>query len=205
MLKAVLWDADGVLQQVPGGWRPLLNDLIGPERTDAFLTSLWPTAMEAMRGRGDILVALDELFERQGLLDVAPRIREVWGTFDRFDDTRDLVAEVRRTGIGCHLATNQDPLRASYMRERLGYGDLMDRSFYSCDVGAAKPDPEFFERVLEALALPADEVAFVDDHADNVATARAVGLQAVHWHHDEGLPTLRAALRELGVELPETQ
>lgn len=200
-IKAVLWDADGVLQEVPGGWRPLLNEAIGPDRTEALLAEVWPVAKEAMCGRGDLVAELDRLLVAQGLSDAADRIKEVWGTFTRFDDTRALVARLRASGVGCHLATNQDPLRADYMRRRLGYDDVMDSCFYSCDVGAAKPSGRYFTQVLAALDLRADQVAFVDDTEVNVVAAGKLGIASVHWHHREGLPALVQALRGLGLDV----
>jgi FMN phosphatase YigB (HAD superfamily) len=45
----------------------------------------------------------------------------------------------------------------------------------------SKPDPEFFVRVAEALALPPSRVAYVGDRLDNdVLPALAAGMVAVH-------------------------
>lgn len=200
-IRAVLWDADGVLQEVPGGWRALLTDAIGAERTHALLTDVWPSAREAMSGRGDLVTELGRLLEEHGLTGSADRVREVWGTFDRFDDSRALVGEVRDLGVGCHLATNQDPLRAAYMRERLAYDDLMDSCYYSCDLGTAKPEADFFARIAADLELAFDELAFVDDLAENVETARGLGVHAIHWHHRDGVAVLREHLSSLGLAL----
>lgn len=46
--------------------------------------------------------------------------------------------------------------------------------------GVRKPEPAFFARVLDVLALPAHEVAYVGDRRDNdVAPAAASGMRAV--------------------------
>ncbi|GAB3655402.1 hypothetical protein GCM10027596_08370 [Nocardioides korecus] len=76
------------------------------------------------------------------------------------------------------------------MREQMGYADLLDRSYYSCDLGLAKPDPAYFTHVLTDLDLPADRVAFVDDRLPNVEGAASIGIHAVHWHHTDGLGAL---------------
>lgn len=75
-------------------------------------------------------------------------------------------------------------------------GDRFDRVLASCHLGARKPDPDFFERLLDALGLPGAEVAFVDDRERNVASARGMGL-AVHRY--EGVAGVRRFLRGLGV------
>ena len=47
--------------------------------------------------------------------------------------------------------------------------------------GVEKPIPEFFERLLDELGLPPNEVAYVGDRVDNdVDPARAAGMVAVH-------------------------
>jgi putative hydrolase of the HAD superfamily len=100
-----------------------------------------------------------------------------------------------------HLGTNQQAGRAAYMRDELGYDDLFDESFYSCELGAAKPDPAFFCRVLDRLGAAAPEVLFVDDNEANVVAARECGLAAEHWHLDEGVDLLRDRLAGHGLTL----
>jgi HAD superfamily hydrolase (TIGR01509 family) len=47
--------------------------------------------------------------------------------------------------------------------------------------GVAKPEREFFARVIATTGLPAEEVAYVGDRVDNdVRPARAAGMFAVH-------------------------
>jgi putative hydrolase of the HAD superfamily len=93
-------------------------------------------------------------------------------------DMLHVVAALRQRGVGCHLATNQEPLRAAYMSEQLGYRQLFDREFYSCRLGAAKPDAAYFRTLLDRLELPPEAALFLDDNEANVASARAIGLHA---------------------------
>ena len=50
-----------------------------------------------------------------------------------------------------------------------------DRILLSHALGATKPDPEIYRRAADVLGVPADQIAFVDDRADNVAGATAAG------------------------------
>ena len=95
-----------------------------------------------------------------------------------------IIAELRARGIYCALATNQNACRARYMSEHLGYATTFDHAFYSCAIGFTKPDPRFFRTVLERLRLPPYHVLFIDDREENVAAARACGMEgmgAVMW------------------------
>lgn len=124
----------------------------------------------------------------------------LWGTIARDEGTLDLAAAIGRSGLTLHLATKQHARRAELMQRTLGYEDVMDGGFYSCELGVAKPDPAFFGRVLEHLGNPDPAtVALVDDSLRNVESAARVGLRAVHWHLDEGLDLLRSRLAEHGI------
>jgi FMN phosphatase YigB (HAD superfamily) len=47
--------------------------------------------------------------------------------------------------------------------------------------GVSKPDPRFFERVADALGVPAADIAYVGDRVDNdVVPAKQAGMLAVH-------------------------
>lgn len=61
----------------------------------------------------------------------------------------------------------------------------------SCDIGLAKPDPRAYEVAVDAMGGGAKNTLFIDDRTDNLAGARAVGLQT---HLFESLDGLRAVL-----------
>jgi putative hydrolase of the HAD superfamily len=51
--------------------------------------------------------------------------------------------------------------------------------FYSSSIGLRKPDAAAFDHVVKAMGVPASRVVFFDDLADNVKSARALGIKAV--------------------------
>ncbi len=51
--------------------------------------------------------------------------------------------------------------------------------FLSSSIGLRKPDAAAFDHVVKAIGVPAERIVFFDDLAENVAGARAVGLNAV--------------------------
>jgi len=50
---------------------------------------------------------------------------------------------------------------------------------FSCQLKHAKPDPECYNRALARLGASAEDVIFIDDRAENVAAAAALGLRPV--------------------------
>ena len=200
-VAAVLWDADGVLQQVPASWFELLGQALGDEESLALLDLLLPQMEDAARGTVAMTEQLPAALEMRGLAEHTDQVSEVWGTIEPLEATRSFVRQLRSAGFGCHLATNQDDLRTSYMRARMGYDDLLDRCFYSCELGSAKPDEEFFHRVATELEVELSELVFVDDTLENVHAAHGCGLPAFYWHHRDGVDALRERLSAFGVEV----
>jgi FMN phosphatase YigB (HAD superfamily) len=56
---------------------------------------------------------------------------------------------------------------------------IFDRVFVSCDLGMQKPELRFFNHILDAIGLPADQVVLLDDDTDNVLAALSLGFQDV--------------------------
>jgi putative hydrolase of the HAD superfamily len=52
--------------------------------------------------------------------------------------------------------------------------------FISSTIGLRKPDPAAFAHVVQEIGVPARRILFFDDVAENIAGAKAVGLQTVH-------------------------
>jgi putative hydrolase of the HAD superfamily len=198
-IEHVLLDADGVLQDLPGGWfegvRPWLGD-----RAEAFMRASWSDEEPCLRGEGDFLVHLENQLRAW---DVEVPVREVfeavWHSIELVPSSIELVHRLRAAGYGVHLGTNQEQHRGAYMRTELGYDDLFDVSCYSHELGVTKSDPRYFELAVERIGTEPATVVFVDDVLGNVENARSVGLAAVHWTFLDGLDVLEAALAEHGV------
>ena len=203
LVSTVLFDCDGVLQEIAGGRSARFEHLVGDEADELedLIGQAQLPAQFDLRGFHDVVAGLVEL---KGW-DVDPGdIVDVHVDIEVHDGGgHEVAAELRRAGVRVGIATNQHRRRAEHMRTDLGYEDLFDASFYSCDLGYAKPDPRFFSSIVEQLDQPAHEVAFIDDRLYHVESARSVGLRAVHWHHEEGIDRLRALLGELGLPIAQ--
>lgn len=200
-VRAVLWDADGVLQHLPAGWEASMRPVVGHlvDDVEAFLAEAFAAERPALTGEARWLEVLPELLERWGIADSYDDALRVWLTIEPVAETRELVASLRDAGVHCFLATNQDEHRGRHMHENLGYAELFDDTFYSYELGVAKPDPSYFRAVLDRLGMPAGDVLFVDDNPANVASAREVGLRAEQWHVTDGIELLRENLRGHGL------
>jgi putative hydrolase of the HAD superfamily len=72
--------------------------------------------------------------------------------------------------------------------KRIGLAHYFERSLGARDVGALKPDPLLFHKVIEGTGLKPQQVVYVgDDPALDVVGARAAGMLPV-WINREALP-----------------
>jgi putative hydrolase of the HAD superfamily len=117
-----------------------------------------------------------------------------------YDDVMEAVQSLRHSGAACYLATNQQANRARHMSEVMGYRSLFDGEFYSCYLGVAKPDVEYFAAILRGLRLPGQSVLFLDDVEVNVAAAREAGLLAAVYDGASGVSALRRLLIDCGLD-----
>nr|WP_277626340.1 HAD-IA family hydrolase [Arsenicicoccus piscis] len=186
------------MQRPHGDWAAHLRGIGRSGFLEAIIAAERPT----LRGDGDFREVLAQVLADRGrpASDV-PRALLAWERIDVDPAALEVVAAVRANGVACHLATNQMNHRRDVMRG-LGYDELFDELYFSCELGEAKPDPAYFELILDRLGLTPDQVAFVDDNAPNVETARALGIRSIHHDPTSGARTLRAEMRDLGVLPP---
>jgi putative hydrolase of the HAD superfamily len=77
------------------------------------------------------------------------------------------------------------------------FEDVFDAMTISAEVGVMKPDARIYRKALETLDVAPAESVFLDDFPDNVAGARAVGMQAIHFKQvDQALAELKKVLAD---------
>jgi len=58
--------------------------------------------------------------------------------------------------------------------------DLFTNAFYSHEIGMRKPDDEIFQFLIEQLCCSPDQIVFIDDLEDNIASADRSGIKTIH-------------------------
>ncbi|GAA0616394.1 HAD-IA family hydrolase [Sporichthya brevicatena] len=200
-IAAVVFDLGGVLTPPVFGPLDELNDSLGlPEGT---LRSFF---------RGDEVFAQVERGEvsfRDFLKSVGTRVQAAHGL--RLD-LRALAAAVEAPGhlepamVDLVRRLHGDGLRLGLLtnnaKESVVWRETLPRECFdvvvdSSEVGLRKPDPRIYALALERLGLPADQVLYVDDFAENLPPAADLGMRT--WSFD-GRDRLDAFLR--GVVTP---
>jgi putative hydrolase of the HAD superfamily len=178
-IKAILFDADGVIQRSSPVRRSLWAQLLGgPDSVDAFLGEVFDAERACYVGDGNFERRLGDLIDRWNCTGDLGAALEAWIAIEVDRRMFEVIAMLRASGHRCYLASNQEPYRARYMSETLLYQAAFDGEFYSCTVGHAKPAPAYFRAILDALAVLPEDTLFIDDLSTNVEAARRVGLRA---------------------------
>ena len=78
-----------------------------------------------------------------------------------------------------------------YVRDlqlRFGYhefDELFNKSYFSFAEHMEKPDPRFFELILDHEGLLPEETLFIDDTEANIKVAKSLGINTYHIRRDE--------------------
>ena len=78
-----------------------------------------------------------------------------------------------------------------YIRDlqlRFGYNEfdeLFNKSYFSFAEHLEKPDPRFFELILDHEGLLPEETLFIDDTAANIEVAKSLGIRTYHISREE--------------------
>ena len=179
MYKNIVFDFGGVM--VDFDPREYLVDLFGNHAIEdevfalTFGSEEWQlldagliTRREANQRMLDRAKAAGRGFEVQGVLDdwmhiLRPRRR-----------MQTLVSKLKAHGYCVYYLSNVPEDVLALLMER-DFKGLFDGGVASCEVKINKPDPRIYQALLDKYKLRADECIFIDDRADNVRAASALG------------------------------
>jgi len=109
--------------------------------------------------------------------------------------TVDLAAGLAAAGHRLALLSNA-PEDVALAVPELPMAGHFQHLLFSCFLKTAKPDADCFRAALSVLGAQAASVVFLDDRADNVAAAAALGIRSLQF---TGAAAARAWLAGLGV------
>ncbi|MGW0747998.1 HAD family hydrolase [Streptomyces sp. NPDC002587] len=198
-MKAVLFDMFGVLARLQSPEsQAALEGTAGVDR-ERFWAAYW--SQRAPYDRGDVAgpaywkgvcetlgIPLDERLTA----DLIAADLASWSEVDQ--RAVELLATLTDRGFTLGLLSNIPEELAVRYETSEPWLDRFAVVGFSCRIGSAKPEPAAYEWCVRELGLPAGEILFVDDRADNVVAARELGLQG---HVFTSPDALEAALEGL--------
>ncbi|QEO13477.1 HAD family phosphatase [Agromyces intestinalis] len=88
--------------------------------------------------------------------------------------TLEVLHALRAGGTRLGLLSNAGADFAGWLRFG-SFAPLFDRVFISGELGLVKPGREIYEHVIDELGIEASDLVFIDNKAENVEGAKAVG------------------------------
>lgn len=198
VIRAVLFDLDGVLIDSYEVWFQLLNgaahDLGHPEVTRAAFEDTWGQGIAADIETffpGHSVAELERYYEEH-FLDHAEHLR--------IDPTAaPLLEGLRRRGIGTALVTNTAAPLARATLARAGL--VLDEVVGGTDVPAAKPAPDMVHAACRTLGVAVGEAFLVGDTDYDRLAAVSAGMRFVGMR-TEGDPRIEALVEVLALLEP---
>lgn len=177
-VKAILFDVDGVIVNSEKATDELEKRYgISTEVSQVFFDKEWP---EIIIGHKDIREVLPPYLKNWGWEGTVEDYLKFWFEFEH-KINEALVSEVqkiRKRGIRCFIATNQEKVRTKYMIKEMGFANSFDGIYSSSHLGYKKPDVNYFREVVKDLSIKPEEILFWDDSRENVEAALSMGLKA---------------------------
>jgi len=180
MIKCVIFDADGMLNLSERFSIQHSRDVgIPRDKFNPFFSGVF---QQCLIGKADLKNEIKKHLVEWGWDGNVDTFLQHWFKLENKIDARfpPLIVELRKNGMKCVLATNQEKYRTEYLRDEMGFGTLFDAIFSSAYMGCKKPESAFFEKIFQEIGkeISKNEVMFWDDDQKNVAGAAHYGFNA---------------------------
>lgn len=186
-VRAVLFDCDGVICP-PMRFAKLLKEKYGitRETTAEFFTRYFNPAL---KGEADVLDLLPPFLTKWGWRHTPEDFLSQWLASERAtrEELIAIIQELKERGYVVGLATNQERRRANYMRTEMKFGELFDHCFISSEIGAMKPESQFFEKVTDSLKIDPSAILFIDDQKHYLDAAELSGWKTILYQDENDL------------------
>jgi epoxide hydrolase-like predicted phosphatase len=83
------------------------------------------------------------------------------------------------------ILSNAWPSSREIFTQTFGLGDVVDEMIISAEERVAKPDARIYQITLSRLGVQPEDAIFVDDLAENVRGARAIGIPSIRFESTE--------------------
>jgi putative hydrolase of the HAD superfamily len=179
-IKAVIFDADELIIKRKEYFSAKLSreHNIPEEKIMPFFKGEF---QECVVGTADLKEAVQPYLKDWNWDGTVEDLLKYWFEAEREIDSRvvEQINNLKAKGVKCYLATNQEKYRTEYLRKNLGFENIFDGIYSSCEMGYKKPDQKFFEYINDDLKRKEDlnpgEIMFWDNEEANVAAAKGVG------------------------------
>ena len=179
MIKAIIFDADGVIVHREKYFSERLEEDYGVLRTES-LKFFNNEFAGCLVGKKDLKQVLPKYLKQWGWKKSLEELLTYWFEKEgkRDEELVNYIQKLRETGIKIYIGTNNEKYRTEYLRDKMELGEISHKVYGSGHIGYVKPDHNFFAHIINDQNLEKNEVLFWDDDEDNVKAAIEFGIHA---------------------------
>jgi putative hydrolase of the HAD superfamily len=126
------------------------------------------------------------------------QVEKAWNAMllDLPEERIQLIEKLKKNNYSIYLLSNTNAIHIDAIKKQLGerkwlaFCKLFDKMYLSHELGLRKPDVKIFEYILNEQKLKAEEVFFIDDSPQHIASAKKIGIHCHHLLDDENIITL---------------
>jgi putative hydrolase of the HAD superfamily len=204
MLKAVLFDFDGVLTTDATGSQSICNYI--SKKTgidlDVFKKEYYKYNNDLLYGKTKHTDIWDSL--RQGLnADISIDV-----LYESFINTPidsqmiSLATKLKDKNYKIGMITDNKKDRIDSIVEHYGWDKEFDIITVSADVGSGKDSDEIFIKTIQSLYVNADECVFIDNKEKNLIVPKSMGMSVIYFDHQKrDFEKLIQELNNLGISI----
>ncbi len=183
MIKSIIFDFDEMLLIEKGHFSDyIIKKHNLSEELRNFFTNEFPLCR---LGVLDTKEALSEYLIHSGYLKGSDEFIEEWRNFGIIDeDFFPIIEALKKKGIICILATNNEQYRMNHFIRKYKLEECFNKIFLSYQIGYLKPQREFFNKMLEDLKIPKENILFCDDKPHFIDAAKEFGFKT-HLYTDK--------------------
>ncbi len=200
VIKCILFDCDGVIIT-----SEKFSDLYQKRydlSNDEMLPFFEGDFQKCIVGKADLKEIIKSWLPKWKWKGSIEEFLQLWFKSENKIDERivKLITILRKKGIKCCLATNQEKYRTDYLKTHMGFKNLFDHIFSSADIGHKKPKKEFFEFILNEMKnkynICALEIMYFDNSQRHINSAKKLGIKThLYKNFKESEPIIKSIIK----------
>ncbi len=178
MIKAIIFDADGVMIQSEMFSTVYTKDF--GITLDKMLLFFNGRFQECLIGNADLKEEIKKYLTEWKWNKSVDEFLDYWFKAEHSINQPlvDYVIKLKSLGITCTLGTNQEKYRTEYMMNKMGFNNVFNYVFSSAYIGFKKPEHEFYRHITNTLKLEPNQILLWDDTKGNIESAKEFGMNA---------------------------
>jgi len=182
-MKTILFDMYGVIiEESKGNFIPYTFNHFPAGYHARIKRLIWEEKLFTKAGNGEL--TSDEFLTQLGYNDPMFHMRDYIENHLTLDEGFIPFAEARKDNYHYALLSNDVSAWSRHITAHHRLDAYLPVKIVSADVHCRKPDARIFEIALDMLGVPAGDCIFIDNSAENLRTARGLGMDTVLFNRD---------------------